>query len=163
MAVTPATGWFFQVAAATTGGTAPGLSTAPTGCALSSPVDLSSWVTAIDAGPEYEELDVTTFGSGGFKAFAAGLVMGTASISFLQDYAASAPNAVLGLGGTLAPGNTTYYGEIRPTSGARSTTNPAFVFAFKNRGIRTFNASVGQIPTFTFTPSVTGGFGQLVA
>ncbi len=47
MAVVSAISYYVAVAASTTGGTAPGGATAPTGCSLSSPSDISAWVTQV--------------------------------------------------------------------------------------------------------------------
>ena len=72
MAVVSAISYYVAVAAATTGGTAPGGATAPTGCTLSTPSDISAWVTQVEAGADVATNDITAFGSGGFTNMSPG-------------------------------------------------------------------------------------------
>lgn len=156
---------FIQIAQTTTGGTAPGGSAAPTGCTLSSPTDISSFVTGIQQETMAATPTVTTFGSGGFDAFVAGLRSGSLTLNMLNDYAASQLNALIGINGSVRPvgSGSLLIVEVRPTSAARSTSNPGFVCAVLNRNFQTFNASVGEVPTVTWSPQITGGFGELTA
>lgn len=164
MAIISTIGLYVAVATGTTGGTAPGGASAPTGASLSGTVtDLSAWVSSAEAGEDFEENDVTTMGSGGFKAFVLGLEQGMVSINFFNDYAAGGPNAILGMSGTLKPSRTLRYLEIRQSSASRSATNPGFLAAFYNKGWRSANAQVGQAPTVAWTPTITGGFAELTA
>jgi hypothetical protein len=156
---------YIAVASATTGGTAPGGSAVPTGCSLSSPFDMSPYVTGIQQETMAATPGVTTFGSGGFEAFVAGLRSGTLTLNLLNDYAATLLNARLGINGSVvaAGSSSLLFVEVRRTSGTRSTSNPGFVCAVLNRNWQTFNASVGEVPTVTWSPQITGGFGELVA
>jgi hypothetical protein len=165
MAITALNSLYVIVASATTGGTAPGGSTAPTGCTLSSPFDLSPWVTGISQSSGAAEQNVTTFGSGGFEQFVMGLKSGSLTLELLNDYAASMVNARLGVNGTIAAAgsDTTFFIEVRLTSSARGSGNPGFVCAAKNVNFSTFNASVGSVPTVSWSPRITGGYGELVA
>ena len=164
MAIIALTQLYVAVATGTTGGTAPGGTVAPTGCALSGTVsDISAYVTGVQQDADYDTPDVTTFGSGGFRAFVAGLKQGKLSLTLLNDYAASALNSLIGLAGsTVAVGGTGFL-EIRPTSGARSTSNPGLVCKILNQNWQTFNAQVGAVPTCSWAPQITGGFAELVA
>lgn len=163
MAVNALTTAYIAIAAATSGGTAPGGTTAPTGCSLTSPTDIAGWVTQVEVGSDVETLDVTTFGSGGFEAFVAGLKAGAVSLAILQDLAASAPNALLGLNGSVMAVGGQAFIEVRASSGARSATNPGFIAKVINTGWRPFNATVGQLSTVAWSPKVTGGYAELVA
>jgi hypothetical protein len=165
MAIVALNSLYIAIAAATTGGTAPGGTTAPTGCTLTSPTDISAFVTAIDQSVEVDPIDVTAFGSGGFKAFVLGLRMGQVNLTLLNDYAASQINALIGLNGSVrAVGSSSLlYLEVRPTSSARSSSNPGFVCAVLNRNFQTFNAGVGALPTVSWQPQITGGFAELTA
>ena len=163
MAVIAQTVMSVQIAATTTGGTAPGGATAPTGCTLSSPTEIGAWVTATVNGVDIATLDVTTFGSGGFVAFVAGLKSAKVQLTILQDYAASAPDALLGLNGSVIAVGAAGFLELKPTTAARSATNPAFICKIINKLWMPFNASVRQVPTIAWDVQVTGGFAALVA
>lgn len=165
MAIVALNSLYVIVASATSGGTAPGGSVAPTGCTLTSPFDLSPYLTAISQETMADTPEVTTFGSGGFKAFVAGLRSGTVQLSLLNDYAATLVNARIGMNGSVVPvgSSALIFIEVRLTSSARSTSNPGFVCAALNRNYQTFDASVGAVPTATWSPQITGGFAELVA
>jgi hypothetical protein len=53
--------------------------------------------------------------------------------------------------------------EIRPTSAARSATNPGFVAKVLNVSWRPMNAAVAEVPMVTWNVKVTGWFGELIA
>lgn len=165
MAIQALNSLYVAIAQTTTGGTAPGGTAAPTGCTLSSPTDISAFVTGIDQGVDVESLDVTSFGAGGYRAFVLGLRQGTLNLTLLNDYAASQINALVGLNGSVRPvgSASTLVIEVRPTSAARSASNPGFVCAVLNRNWSTFSASVGQVPTVSWNVQITGGFAELVA
>lgn len=165
MAIAALNSLYIAVAASTTGGTAPGGASAPTGCSLSSASDISAYVTGIQQEVTAATPTVTTFGSGGFEAFVAGLKSGSLSLTLLNDYAASALNSLIGVAGSIRPvgSSSLIYIEVRPSSGSRSTSNPGFICAAINRNFQTFNASVGEVPTCTWNPQITGGFAELTA
>lgn len=151
------------IGATTTGGTAPGGSTAPTGCTISSSTDIASFVTSVSTPVTVVQLDNTTFGAGGFTQIVAGLRSGTIDLNINQAFAASEINALLGINGSVAQPGGFFVIEIRPASGARSSTNPGFIARVFHGGWSTFNAQVGQIPTITVSLQTTGGFGELTA
>jgi len=165
MAIQALNSLYVIVSSATSGGTAPGGTSAPTGCTLTSPSDISAFVTGIDQGVEVDTPEVTTFGSGGFKAFVAGLRSGNLDLTLLNDYAASQLNALIGLNGSVrAVGSTSpIFIEVRPTSSARSASNPGFVCAALSIGFSTFSAQVGQVPMANWRVQLTGGFAELIA
>lgn len=163
MAVSALLSPFFSVAASTTGGTAPGGASAPTGCSLSSASDLTGYTTAMEAGADVATLDVTTFGSGGFTAMVAGLKTGTVNIPLLNDYAASQVESLIGMNGTVIPLGSQGFLEVRPTTSARGATNPGFICKVINNTWRFINAGVGQVPTVQWNVTVTGGFATLTA
>lgn len=163
MAISALNSLYVIVAAATSGGTAPGGASAPTGCSLTTPSDISAWVTGVEVGPDIATVDSTTFGSGGYTTMVAGLKSATASIAIINDYAASAPNALIGMNGSVVAVGGQGFLEVRPTSSARGATNPGFVCKFINNGWRSFNASVGGLPTVTWNVTIIGGYAELVA
>lgn len=163
MPIAAATSWYVIVAAATSGGTAPGGATAPTGCTLTTPSDISGFITQIEVGADLDTPDATTFGSGGYNAFVAGLRRGVMNMTAFNDYAASQLNALIGMNGSVIPFGGAGFVEVRPTSSARSTSNPGFVCRVIHNGWRMVNAGVGQIPTVQWNPVITGGFAELTA
>lgn len=163
MAIAALTVLSIQVAATYTGGTAPGGASTPTGGSLATPSEIGAYVTQANQSVAVATVDATTFGSGGYSAFVAGLKSGSISLNILNDYAAAAIDTLIGLNGTkIAVGNTGFI-EVRPTTAARSATNPAFVAMIINNGWSTFNATVGGLATVTWNPQITGGFAELVA
>ena len=112
-------------------GDAPGGIIAPTGViSAGTLVDISPMVTSIEMSYESDELDHTSFSSGGFRQKITGLATGSVTLTINQDFAASQGDALFGLGGTVGwnPGQSTpYYLDVRPTSAARSATNPSHV------------------------------------
>lgn len=164
MAITALTSFYVLVATTTSGGTAPGGSSAPTGCTLTgTTADISAFVSQLESGGDIATQDVTTFGSGGYSAFVAGLRSGVVSMSLFNDYAAAQINALVGANGSVISVGSAGFIEVRPTSSARSATNPGFVAKIINTGFRLVNATVGQPPTVTWAPVVTGGFAELTA
>lgn len=163
MAIAALTVLSIQVAAATSGGTAPGGAVAPTGCTLTSPIEIGGWVTQSAQAVNVATVDSTTFGSGGYSAFVAGLKSGTLTLNILNDYAASSIDVYLGLNGTKIAVGATGFIEVKPTTAARSATNPAFICMVVNNGWQTFNATVGGLATVSWSPVITGGFAELVA
>jgi hypothetical protein len=164
MAITAITGLYVLIGTTTTGGTAPGGATAPTGCTIAGTTsDISAFVSQIEVGADVATQDVTTFGSGGYQAFVAGLRTGMMSMTLFNDYAASQLNAVCGMNGSVISVGSSGFIEVRLTSSARSSTNPGFVAKIVNTGFRFVNATVGNAPTVSWTPVVTGGFAELTA
>lgn len=104
-------------------------------------VDLSDHISSVTLEINAEEIDTTAFGST-FMSKAGGLKSGTLSIDFQQDFAASEVDA------TMWPlfGTTTTF-EIKPTSGAVSSTNPKYSGSILvNQHIPVANA-VGELAT----------------
>lgn len=88
-------------------------------------VDLSSYLNKCELALSVDEKDVTTFASLGWKEVLGGIKSGTISPTFQQDIAAgNIDSQMFALFGTV----TTF--EIRLTSAARSTSNPAYTGSF---------------------------------
>lgn len=86
-------------------------------------VTLSDHANKVTVNDTRDQVEVTAFGASN-KAYAKGLGDATISVQFFQDFAASKTYATLQ---PLIASTSTVTVEIRPTSGARSVTNPAFV------------------------------------
>ena len=163
MAVQAITSLYVAVASATSGGTAPGGAVPPTGAvALTSPVDISQWVTAVESGGEVDAVDANTFGSGGYSTTVAGIVKGKLDLSIYDDYAAGAIHALLGPNGSIAKQGQYFFVEIRPTSAARSASNPGWLAKVIHLGSTT-SMKVGAVPEFALSVGTSGAFGELIA
>ena len=111
-------------------------------------------------------MEYTNFASAGFRQKAIGLVSGTVTLSFNQDFASSNVDALFGLGGTLGlvVGQVTpYYIDIKPTSSSRAATNPSFVAGFLNTGMASINGNVGDLAKVSATFPLTGRFIKLTS
>jgi hypothetical protein len=146
-------------------GTAPGGTSAPTGT-IATPLDISSFCTSVEMSFESDELDHTAFASGGYRQKITGLANGNVQLTINQDFAASQGDAIFGLGGTCgwAPGQSTpYYIDVRPTSSARSATNPSFVAAWVSTTYQPITGSVGELAVITLALPLTGRVARLTS
>lgn len=162
MAVAAQVSGYFAIGTAWTG-TAPGTGTTPSGTLTAT--DISNWVVNANVAGVTATQNATTFGSGGFDTYVAGLKSGTLTLELLQDFAASATDALLGLNGSTRPFGSTslLYLEIKPTSAARSATNPSFVCAVLNTKWDFLGAKVGDLPKVAWTPQITGAYAELTS
>jgi hypothetical protein len=102
-------------------------------------VDLSSYLNKCELAINVDEKDVTTFASSGWKEVLGGIKAGTISPTFQQDVAAgNLDSQMWALLGTV----TTF--EIRLTSAARSTSNPAYTGSFLLSKWNPISGSVGD-------------------
>jgi hypothetical protein len=85
-------------------------------------VNLSSNVSKVEIDTKADDGDVTAMGDTGHRHLP-GLRDESVKITFKQDYAAANVDATLW---PLYSGQTSFAVEFRPTSGARSATNPAW-------------------------------------
>lgn len=105
-----------------------------------------------------EKLDNTQGGSGGTRVSIGGLLVWSAKIEFEQDFAlAGFDQTIFALVGTSVAI------EIRPTSAARSTSNPAYT----GNGILTdypiLGQQIGQVVTSELTFEAAGALSRLTA
>lgn len=116
--------------------------------------DHGNQVTVTDS---REDKDATTFGATS-KASLKGLGDATMDIVLLQDFAAAKTHATLQ---PLIASTTPVAIEVRPTSAARSATNPAALLAtalmFEYKFL---DASIGDIPATTATFKNSGNAGM---
>jgi hypothetical protein len=87
------------------------------------------------------EVDVSSFGPAGYTEIAQGLRDATITVEFFSDFDASAVNSALQ---PLYSGGGTFPLEIRPTSAARSTTNPAALMTARLFSYPGFSGKVGE-------------------
>jgi hypothetical protein len=124
-------------------------------------VTLSDHANKVTVEDMRDEVDVTAFGASS-KAIAKGLGDATITVDFFQDFAAGKTYATLQ---PLIASTTGVTVEVRPTSGGRSATNPAFVMTAL---MVTFNAIDGQVGaasmiTATFRNAAQAGLTYLTA
>ncbi len=151
-------------------GTAPGApGTQTIAGTITTASNLSAFVSSgVDVGWSAEMVDFTDMASNGFKEFLAGLTSGDdIQIPLHADFAASQAWAmittVFGALGISRPGDTEKYIDVKPTSAARSATNPSFVAAVLSKGVQPIGGGVGEKAVSALTLGITGAFGILTA
>jgi hypothetical protein len=144
-------------------GTAPGApGTQSVSGTITSSTDFSIMTTAVNLSLTADEIDYTNFASGGWRLKTSGLKAGTVQLDFNQDYAASQLDALFGLGGTFGFG-TTFYLDVKPTSSARSATNPSTVISCVNLDYKPVAGKVGDLAVVSLQFPTTGQVARLTA
>lgn len=141
-------------------GTAPGPANPTVSGTISSSVDRSDHIRQINMNLNVAMQDFTTFGDGAFITQLPGLKGADLSIEFNQDFAASQVDAIFGAGflaGTL------FYLDIKPTSSARGSTNPSYVYACYVSEYPPIGQSVGDRASATVGFAVTGTYARLTS
>lgn len=118
-------------------------------------VTLSDHGNSVEVEDNRDQVDVTAFGAT-MKQYSKGLGDGGITIGFLQDFAASKVHATLQ---PLIASDTGVVIEIRPTSAARSATNPAVLMTGKLFTYNPLSGSIGDAATMSaeFKNSGSGG------
>lgn len=141
-------------------GTAPGPGNPTVSGTISSSTDFTDHVRQVMIDMNVAMQDFTTFGDGAFISQKPGLKGATLSIDFNQDFAASSVDAVFGAGflaGTL------YYIDLKPTSAARGSTNPSYVYAAYVSQYPPIGQSTGDRAAVTVGFAVTGTYARLTS
>lgn len=142
-------------------GTAPGGTAAASGTVTTNLLG-SIEFSAIEFNFETDEIDFTHFASAGWKVMGNGLQSGTLSFTANDGYSAAELDAVFGLGGSLGPGTSPIYLDLKPTSASRSTTNPSYVMRVLNTG-GPMGGSVGSKAERAYTLRATGLIARLTS
>jgi hypothetical protein len=113
-------------------------------------VDFSDSLAAVTLDISKEQLEVTSFGDTA-RTYIAGLGDASVTLSFHQDFAASAVDATLhaALGTEIAV-------VIKPTSGAVGAGNPSYSFNALVTQITPFSSNVGDLATQDVTFPISG-------
>lgn len=121
-------------------------------------VDLSQWVSSVSFGTSVNELPTTNFASGGAVERVGGLKDNSVTISFMQDFAASAVEA------TVYPliGSTAAF-VINPSSTAASATAPNYTGTVLVTEWTPVAGAVGEIMTADVTWPITGAVAKATA
>lgn len=120
-------------------------------------VTLSDHGNQVSITDSREEKDATAFGATS-KSSLKGLGEASMDITLFQDFAAGKTHATLS---PLISSITPVAVEVRPTSGARSATNPAILLATALMfDYKPLDASVGDVPVTTATFKNSGNAGM---
>lgn len=146
-------------------GTAPGPTVVTPAGTITSASDISPFVVSGgDPGWNANMIDVTNFGSLGYTSVIPGITTGDELVFDANaDWAASALGVIVRttLGGVARPASAPIYVDIKPTSSARSGTNPSFVAACYISKWSPYNGGVGARATASLTLTITGTFVDL--
>ena len=85
--------------------------------------NISDWCFSVDLPDSKNQIDVSGFNSTGSMEFVPGQRDQSITLGVLQDFGSTQIHSLLN---PLYTGNTVFSIEVRPTSGARSATNPWF-------------------------------------
>jgi len=83
--------------------------------------NISDWCFSVDAPDAKEQIDVSGFNATGSKEYVPGTRTQSITLGILQDFGATQIHQLLN---PLYSNSTEFAIELRPTSGARSSTNP---------------------------------------
>ena len=108
-------------------------------------VTLSDHANQVTIEDTRNSVDITAFGATN-TAITKGLGDAKITVQFFQDFAAGKVHATLQ---PLIGSSTTVQIEVRPTSGARSTTNPAAVMQGLLMGYNMLSGGVGEASTIS--------------
>jgi hypothetical protein len=109
-------------------GTAPGApGTQTVSGTITTSIDLSPFCTSVTINTTMALQEITNFASGGYTGQAAGLKSASVAFNFNQDFAVTTGLDYL-INTTLSGLGDFFYCDIKPTSSARGTSNPSYVF-----------------------------------
>lgn len=141
-------------------GTAPGPGNPTVSGTISSSTDFSDHIKQVTLNMSVAMQDFTTFGDGAFMSQKPGLKGADLSIDFNQDFASSSVDAIFGaafLAGTLV------YLDFKPTSSARGSTNPSYVYACYVANYTPIGNTVGDRAAVPVQFKVTGSYARLTS
>jgi hypothetical protein len=108
-------------------------------------VTLSDHANSVTINDTRDSVDITAFGATN-KAVTKGLGDASISVDFFQDFAAGKTHATLQ---PLVGSSTGIVVEVRPTSGARSATNPAAVMTGLLMNYNLLAGGIGEASTIS--------------
>lgn len=120
--------------------------------------NVSDHIQKIDPGFTFEDLDATTFGQTAHVR-RNGLQDGSVAITFLNDFTAAQLDSIMW---ALAGGLPVPF-EIRPTSSARSATNPAMIGNLLINAWKPISGDVGKLVTVDVTYPTSGLTTRVIA
>lgn len=121
--------------------------------------DLSSSIARAELAISVNDVDATSFGSGGYTEIKGGLKSGSLSIDFHQDYAAGSVEAtIFPLVGTLATAVI-----VAGNGTAASSTTPAYTATVMVNAWNPVSGSVGDLSTVSVTWPTSGAISKATA
>lgn len=120
-------------------------------------VNLSDHCSSVDVNDTTAQVDVTSFGTSGYKQYLQGFHDAQITATFFGDFAAASTFATLQ---PLYAAGSVFTVEVRATSAARSATNPAGTLAAATMyAFDPLGGKVGDVSSFdvTFANSGTAG------
>lgn len=122
-------------------------------------VDLSSSIARAELAISVNDVDVTSFGSGGYTEIKGGLKSGTLSIDFHQDYAAGSVDA------TIFPlvGSQATAVIIGGNGTAASSATPAYTAVVHINSWNPVSGAVGDLSTVSVTWPTSGAITKATA
>ena len=141
-------------------GTAPGAANPTVSGTITTTTDWSDHIKAVKVNLSRANVDFTNFGSGAFVENKPGLANADVSIDFFNDFAASNVDATFG---AAVIANTLLYLDIKPTSSARGTGNPSYVFAVYVSSYPPLGATVGSAAEVTVGFMMAGKYARLTS
>lgn len=106
-------------------------------------VDLSNHVSSVTVETEFDEVDLTAFGST-YREFGQGLGDATITLAVFQDFAASSVDATLW---PLSQSGGTFPVVVKPTSSAVGTANPSYTMTARLFSYNPIDGEVGEAST----------------
>lgn len=106
--------------------------------------DLTNRISQVDIDMSDDEVDVTTFGPGGFKETEKGLSDASIGLNAFQDFALASVDAVLW---PLKSESKKFVAKVQAHKGEPSATNPCYVIGAKLFGYKPLSGSVGEAST----------------
>jgi len=148
-------------------GTAPGPAVVTPSGTIASTSDITPFVVSGgDPGWSANMVDITHMGALGYTVVIPGITTGdTLVFEANSDWAASQLGVIVRttLDGVARPGDVPIYVDIKPTSAARSATNPSFVAAVYISKWMPYGGAVGSKAAATLELTITGTFVDLTS
>lgn len=148
-------------------GTAPGPTVVTPAGTITTASDITPFVVGGgDPGWNAAMVDITHFGSLGYTSVIPGLTTGDdLTFDCNADWAASQLGVIVRttLGGVARPSTSPIYVDVKPSSAARSATNPSFVAACFISKWSPYSGGVGARAVASLTLTITGTFTDLTA
>lgn len=113
--------------------------------------DLTQWCAKVELNDEFEDKETTTFASGKAKEYLGGLESGDIGITFKNDFAAAALDAIM-----WALRRTVVTWTVRADAGAVTTSNPQYGGSILINKWTPISGSVGDVAEVDVTFPLSG-------
>lgn len=114
-------------------------------------VDLTQWCAKVELDDKFEEKETTTFASGKAKEYLGGLESGEVGLTFKNDYAAAALDAIM-----WALRRSVVTWAVRADAGAVTTSNPQYGGSLLVNEWTPISGSVGDVAEVDVTFPLSG-------